>query len=359
MSTNIFFCSNNLLIYEVILSSTLYSPVLGGALTQFLGFRTISCFLVAVSGSLLVVILIVLPETHRGIAGNGTVRLSKFRRPLWSIFRPSFYAAFEVNMGGPPSSFTRQTFIEPFRSFSQLDILPHLLIGGITYAVLGSVIITNAPLLQERSLLQHERTPLTPTLAGVAFIPIALGALLGFFAMKYRLESDYKIVETRFKATYGIDEDIPVQNFVRAGFPIERARLRSAWWIMLILIAATAGYGFSLDSNSIVRPLVIQFLLAASAVAVLMINSVLISDLHPKPVQEITNLVRFILGAVLVGSIQLLLDRLGNGVTWAILAALMFGFSPILLLQWLYGPKSREKRKISSGKLVAGAGIII
>lgn len=48
-------------------------PVIGGLLSQFLGWRAVFWFLVIISGGYLVVYAILMPETHRKIVGNGTV----------------------------------------------------------------------------------------------------------------------------------------------------------------------------------------------------------------------------------------------------------------------------------------------
>jgi hypothetical protein len=335
----------------VLFSSFLISPVLGGAFTQIGGFRYIFVFLGALAASILAIVLIVLPETHRGIAGNGTICLAKIRRPIWSIFRPSFYAAFTPNMGGSPSSMSLKVFAEPLCCFSQLEILPNLLVGAVIFAILATMVSTSAVVFE--TILQ-----LSPLQAGTAYIPAAIGSIVGFFLMAYRLHSDYEITETRFKHSLGIEEHLSMQNFPVAGFPIERARLRSAWWIILIFIGTTIGYGFCIDGTSIVKPLVLQFFVAASATALLMINSVLTSDLFPSTsLLDVINLSRLVMGGFFVGVVSLLLHRLGTGVTFSILAGIMFGVSPILMLQWIYGGRNREKRKISTGKIVPGAGI--
>lgn len=309
-------------------------------------------FLGALGASTLAIVLVVLPETHRTIAGNGTIRLAKIRRPFWSIFRPSFYAAFTPNMAGAPSRLTVATFVEPLRTFWQLEIIPHLLVGAVTFATLATVIATTATLFQDSFKIK-------PILAGAAYIPGAFGIIIGFFSMAYRLGSDYEIIESRFKFSLGIEEHISMRSFPVAGFPIERARLRSAWWIMLILIGTTVGFGFSLDGTSVVRALVFQFFITANATAILMINSVLISDLYPSAsISSIISFSRFVMGALFIGVVQLLINRLGTGITFVILAGSIFGVSPILVLQWIYGARSGEKRKISSGKLTPGSGII-
>jgi predicted MFS family arabinose efflux permease len=55
-----------------------FGPVIGGALNSVWGFRSIFWLLFALSVVILSALLIFLPETHRGIMGNGSIPLSGF-----------------------------------------------------------------------------------------------------------------------------------------------------------------------------------------------------------------------------------------------------------------------------------------
>lgn len=57
-------------------------PVFGGIISQYLGFQAIFWFLFGLGGLTLLLILLLLPETQRAIAGNGTIRLQGVHRPL-------------------------------------------------------------------------------------------------------------------------------------------------------------------------------------------------------------------------------------------------------------------------------------
>src|SRR5262249_9214267 len=48
-------------------------PIIGGALTETLGWRSIFCFLAIFSGVFLVLLVLFLPETLRSIVGNGSI----------------------------------------------------------------------------------------------------------------------------------------------------------------------------------------------------------------------------------------------------------------------------------------------
>jgi MFS family permease len=56
-----------------ILTAPALGPVIGGLLTQFLGWRSVFWFLTIISGGYLVVYIIFMPETHRKIVDDGSI----------------------------------------------------------------------------------------------------------------------------------------------------------------------------------------------------------------------------------------------------------------------------------------------
>jgi hypothetical protein len=335
------------------LLSVVASPILGGLFTQLVGFRVIFWFLAVLAAVTLLLVLTFLPETNRRIAGNGTIRLRAIQRPLVSIIRSSTDAPFaSTSIWESSSELTIDAFIEPLLCFKHLVILPSLFLGSIAFAILATVISTTG-------LLFPPRYHLSPILIGAAYLPSGVGIVAGFFLMNYRLHSDYLIFEARHNAQVAQASTSP-DSVVIPDFPIERARLRSAWWIMLIFIGTTIGYGFSLYAPSVLRLLVLQFFIAGNATAILLINSVLITDLHPSsPVTAAINLVRFSLAGLMIGVIQLVIDRIGTGFAFFALGILMLGLTPIMIVQWIYGGKWRSEKQISSTKVVPGAGLVL
>jgi hypothetical protein len=199
---------------------------------------------------------------------------------------------------------------------------------------------------------------LSTLLVGVAFLPSGAGIITSFFLISHLLDRDYKIVESRYKVQHGIEEgsNMTVKN--NPDFPIERARLRNIWWITILFIGATIGYGFSLSSKHIVIPLVLQFFTAFGATAILLLNGVLIADLcgeNSASATAVVNLVRFCMGALAVGVVQLLFNRVGAGFTFLIFAMATLAVTPVLVVQWIFGVKWRtEERKSSESRTFLG-----
>ena len=61
-------------------------PILGGVLSQYLGWRSIFWFLVISSAVMFVVLLLFLPETCRQIVGDGSIRPHPLYRTFWQLF---------------------------------------------------------------------------------------------------------------------------------------------------------------------------------------------------------------------------------------------------------------------------------
>ena len=66
---------------------------------------------------------------------------------------------------------------------------------------------------------------------------------------------------------------------------------------------------------------------------------------HALTVASQNNLVRCALGAALVSVIEIILNRLGPGWTYVLLAGICVVLSPILLFTYIMGPRWRAKRR--------------
>jgi len=324
----------------VLMFGHVVSPVIGGFLTHFFGFRSIFWFQIALGGLALALVVLFLPETLRTIAGNGTIRVKPYQQPFLAWIKSSQDARFESNPDNITLPPTIESLLEPLQLLSQVNVVGSIIFGAIAFATAVVVISTTALCLETYYRL-------TTLLIGLAFLPSGAGTLLGFLAISYLLHRDYNIVESSYKAANNIEEDSNTSFKHNSDFPIERARLRSIGWISLIFIGATIGYGFSLSSKHLAIPLVMQFLVAFGATCILLANGVLISDLCLENLASVTtiiNLVRYCMGALAVGVVQLLFYRLDAGFVFLVFAMATLAVTPILVLQWMFGLKWRIEK---------------
>ena len=105
---------------------------------------------------------------------------------------------------------------------------------------------------------------------------IGLGCIMGSFITGKLLDHDFRVTEARYRRenNFPTSEKLDVKAVRGAlrDFPIERARLRSAWWYVGIFCAASAVYGFSLSTHLAV-PLILQFLSKATIIPFQFLNS--------------------------------------------------------------------------------------
>jgi hypothetical protein len=108
----------------------------------------------------------------------------------------------------------------------------------------------------------------------------------------------------------------------------------------------------------VLRIAVLQFFIVGNATALLLINSILINDLHSStPVTAAINLVRFTTAGLMIGIVQFSIARIGTGFTFLVLGTFMLALTPIMILQWLYGEKWRKNKEFSPVKIAPGTGI--
>ena len=148
-------------------------PVLGGILTQFLGFHSIFWFLFILGALSLLSIVFFLPETLRSIAGNGTVRLTGFQRPLIYNFRPQRDALSEPEKI-PMKKVTFKSIVAPLKFLFEKDVFVTLLFGAIVYTVWSMVTSSTTALFQARFHL-------TDLQVGLAFLPNGAGCVAGSY----------------------------------------------------------------------------------------------------------------------------------------------------------------------------------
>lgn len=331
-------------------------PVFGGLITQYFGFRAIFWFLFILGATSLGTIVLLLPETLRSVAGNGTVRLTGFQRPLIYSFKPQPDALMEPD-DVPKRKVTLMSVLAPLRFLFEKDVFVSLFFGSIVYTGMWqspfllvrviNLFLVWSMVTSSTTALFQARFSLTDLQVGLVFLPNGLGCILGSTLTGYLMDYDYKRTETEYRREKGIADDLKLSKKTLIDFPIERSRLRSIWWIVLIFIVTTALYGFSLSLNQITLSLFLQFFIAYTATAVFSFNSALVIDLYPgasASATAVNNLMRCSVGAVGIAVIQLIIDSIGAGFAFLALALLTAALSPLLLLEWFYGESWRRAR---------------
>lgn len=124
-------------------------PVIGGILSQYLGFQSIFWFLTIAGGISLLSILVLLPETLRPIAGNGTVPLRGIHRPVIYMITGQKGAQEGTKSGMEKSRVTFKGVFSPLRFLAEKDVFITLFFGSIVYTVWSMVTSSTTDLFEE------------------------------------------------------------------------------------------------------------------------------------------------------------------------------------------------------------------
>ncbi|KAF7874959.1 hypothetical protein EAF04_002133 [Stromatinia cepivora] len=312
-------------------------PVLGGIITQYLGFHAIFWFLFGLGSIALLLIIAFLPETLRSVAGNGSVILKGVHRPLFYV--PPSTEQFDQELP-PKKNITFSSVFSPLRFLLEKDVFVTLFFGAVIYTVWSMVTSSTTALFSEHFNLSNLEL-------GLIFLPNGFGCISGSYLTGILMDYDYKVIESRYRKQHNIPADVPVKANELLDFPIEVARMRNIWWIVLIFILTTGLYGYSLKLEIMALPLILQFFIAYTATAVFSLNSALIIDLYPgksASATAVNNLIRCLMGAAGVAVVQLIIDVLGSGLTYLIFAGATFALSPLLMVEWYHGGRWKMER---------------
>jgi predicted MFS family arabinose efflux permease len=210
-------------------------PVLGGCLTSATDWTWIFWFLCIVSGSCLVAMLLVLPETSRDIVGNGSISRSKYLRPPIPLLIG--YQHRSNNLHAP-----KLRVPNPFKSIAVLrrkDNAVIILACGLLYVVYTCI---NASL----STLFVDIYGLNQLQAGLIYLPFGLGGAASTFVSGRLLDRAWRNARTqRGLATDKVGGD-DLRNF-----PVEKARLQVIWLPMLMTIGSVVAYGWVLHHHKV------------------------------------------------------------------------------------------------------------
>ncbi|KAF3025131.1 hypothetical protein E8E14_014676 [Neopestalotiopsis sp. 37M] len=336
-------------------------PVLGGALSNSLGFRSIFVFLLILSSLTLGFILVFLPETMRNIAGNGSVRLKGIYRPLVRLIRkePDYMQDPEYPI--KRKRITLSTFTSPLRLLGQKDILLNLVFGGVIYTIWSMVTSTTTSIFKSAFGLNE-------LLVGLAFLPNGLGTIVGSAIMGMLMNKDFAAAECVYRAQHNLPPEYKIPSkAIPSDFNIEHARLRHLSWITILFTLATGTYGFTVGVDStltskpawVIVPLFLQFLIAATSNAVFAMNQTMISDLCPgkgASSTAVNNLVRCGLAAVGVAFAENMVTSLGPATSFLLLALIVLVCAPLPVVNWFYGPGWRRERMKKQEKRPGGEG---
>ncbi|KAL4891451.1 major facilitator superfamily domain-containing protein [Aspergillus ambiguus] len=299
-------------------------PILGGALNNVRGFRSIFWFLFSLS-----VIF---------FGRNGSIPLSGFQKPIAYIVKAPTAWSENNETHGPPKP---RALISCNKAFSPLkyilgkDIGALLAWGAVAYKAWSMVTSSTT------TTLLYSFLYLTQWQIGLCFLPNGLGYVCGSLSTGWLLDQSFKHGEEQYKRERAVP---PEENVLqRSDFPVG-------------LIVSLALYGPSFELNdlgrvfdpSLAAPLVLRFIIAFTSTSIFNVNSTVLIDCfpdRPASVTALNNLCRCLLGAGRVGAIQPLIGAVKVMKAFFIVTGVVVLCTPFVWIQWKWGEKWRRERE--------------
>jgi MFS family permease len=327
-------------------------PVIGGILDKELGWWWIFWLLVIMAGTYLTVLVIFFPETGRKIVGNGSIPATGINRSIVEILRgPDNRRALPEGYSKPPIRMPNPLL--SVKLIFQKDMALVLFTNSIFYTAFYTIMASLPTQFTEIygfSSLQ----------VGLCYIPFGVGSALSGIVAGKIVDRDYSIIAKECGITVNKRKGDDMLKF-----PIERARLRSVFWMAGVYAATLISYGWVLyaetvslflvlfletrteSSQSLAAPLVLQFLAGLFGTGIFTILSALVVDLYPKKPSSATacnNLVRCLMGAGGTAAIESMLSTMGRGWCFTFVGLMCILMCPLLMVERKHGMRWRLER---------------
>lgn len=290
-----------------------FGAVIGAALINSYGWRGIFVFLAIGSGSVAIISLFLLPETNRAIVGNMSVPAKRIINKLPIASLPCFKERLTNDIETLLTrnlSFSR--IFVPFKIIIRKEVLIALIPAGFQYTVWTMTLTSLSTTLETKYKYSMIHI-------GICYIPSGVATVMGSIIAGRLLDWNYKRRKAAHDAKYAhLDEH------ERPMFNLRKVRLELCIFTTVSLICFSIIFGWCLQYRVDVAPILISaFVISFCSVAQLSAITTLLVDMYPGQGSALTscvNLIRCILAAIGVGVLQDMVNAMGEGGTYTLMA---------------------------------------
>ncbi|KAI1780107.1 major facilitator superfamily transporter [Hypoxylon cercidicola] len=342
-----------------ILLAPAIGPVVGGVLAQTVGWRWIFWLLAIIAGFVFLIHAFFLPETCREIVGDGSIKPHPAYRTGWQLGK-EFLRRRRARRNPESSGASMMRTVSRastrrslhMKKFNVLQSL-HILLEKEMFLLLAysSIVFTSfycvATVMPTQLSANYGFDEIQ---IGLMYLPMVGGSIVAAFVNGRLMTWNYR----RHCKLRGVPFERSKQQDL-AEFPIESARLEVGVPMLALTAACTVAWGWAFQYRAhIAVPCVLLFLIGWAVVGFSNTINVLLVDVNVGSAGAATasnNLTRCLIGAASTAVIGPMINGVGIGWAFTILAALFVVGSPTLFyimkhgIQWRREKRDRELAK--------------